>query len=113
LSNDVPSPADIKNTAELVACRLDREKATLFVVGTHAAVRSSSILLDAQVILHVVVRSNRSMLMFIGEQLDYIDKQMEIVSTERNARDQLYSIKKNVSLPSRNIIRANPFITVW
>jgi hypothetical protein len=103
LSNYVPSPADIKNTAELVACRLDREKATLFVVGTHAAVRSSSILLDAQVILHVV-RSDRSMFMFIGEQLDYIDKQMEIVSTERNARDQLYSIKKNVSLPSRNII---------
>jgi hypothetical protein len=42
--------ADIKNTAELVTCRLDRDRDALFVVGTHSAVRSCSVLLDTQVL---------------------------------------------------------------
>lgn len=47
---------DVKEVSEVHLARLDAEKSQLYVVGTHAAVRSAKLILDTQVSIPFILQ---------------------------------------------------------
>ena len=72
------SLSDIRSDNNLNAARVDRDSATLTVIGTVPAIQSMRAMLSVQ--------------------LEYIDKAIEIQSTERLAREQLRDFKREHGL---------------
>lgn len=68
----------MKASAELMVAKVNREKNTLDVVGVSSAVIMARCLLETQ--------------------LEYVEKQIEIENSEREAREKLLAVRKQVSL---------------
>jgi predicted PilT family ATPase len=78
---------DLKTSANLIIVKINREKSSLEVVGIRPAVQMAKFLLDTQ--------------------LEYVDREIEIEANEREAREKLVAVRKQVSLylslfPSHN-----------
>jgi hypothetical protein len=100
---DVLTLDDIKDTAELLALRLDRGTGNLVMIGPRVAIKSSQILLDTQVGTAYMYAYSYLPILCVcmcafGTQLDYIDQYIGIADSEKDMRDQLYSLKKQVGL---------------
>jgi len=77
--------ADLKKDANLMVARINKDSNSLEVVGTNSSVQLTKFLL--------------------ATQLEYIDKQIEIEGSEREAREKLYAVRKQYGLntvPWRN-----------
>jgi hypothetical protein len=67
---------DIRACSDLIVTRVNPEKFTLDIVGTVNAVRNAKFML--------------------ATQMEYVDKQIEIEANERQAREKLYEVRKQV-----------------
>eukprot|EP01033_Poteriospumella_lacustris_P004742 gene4743-3399_t len=68
--------------ASLMLSKLNVESCSIELIGTHQAVDTAKLLLTTQ--------------------LEYIDKQIEIENTERNAREKLHAVRKQYGMNNAN-----------
>lgn len=69
---------DLKNSSNLMVAKVNRDKSSLDVVGTASAIQAAKVLL--------------------ATQLEYVDQQIKIEANEREAREKLTQVRKQVNL---------------